>query len=128
MSQSRRSFLGKGGKLAATGALSVLAVGCSQPTDADAAEECAKPSAAPCGLSCAVCPMMKAGKCKGCAAKAKMAKDKGMKACAIVECVTMKKIDHCGTGCKMFTKCKKLVGHPYAQSYMDMMDKKLGDS
>ena len=74
------------------------------------------------------CPLMKAEKCKGCAAKAEMAKMKEMKPCAVFECAAMKKIDYCGTGCEKFAECKKLIGHPYAQSFMDMMKDRMGDS
>jgi len=71
---------------------------------------------------------MKAGKCKGCAAKAEMAKMKEMKPCPVFECAAMKKIDYCGTGCEKFAECAKLIGHPYAQSFMDMMKNRMGDS
>jgi len=83
---------------------------------------------AACGLSCMACPMMKAKKCKGCAAKAEMAKMKEMKPCPVFECAAMKKIDYCGTGCEKFAECGKLIGHPYAQSFMDMMKSRMGDS
>ena len=72
--------------------------------------------------------MMKAEKCKGCAAKAEMAKTKGMKPCPVFECAAMKNIDYCGTGCAKFAECEKLIGHPYAQSYMDMMKSRMDDS
>jgi hypothetical protein len=82
-----------------------------------------------CGLACAVCPLMKAGKCKGCAsgteASAEMVEKK---ACPVLKCAAMKKLDYCGTGCKMFTKCQKLVGRPYAESFLGMIDKRLGET
>jgi len=139
MNHSRRKFLGRGGQLAATGVLGVLATGCT-PSPQGNAEESPAPSkttpepetpdamVAPCGLSCMACPMMNSGKCKGCAAKAEMAKMKEMEPCPVFKCATMKKIDYCGTGCKKFAECEKLIGHPYAQSYMDMMKSRIGDS
>jgi hypothetical protein len=82
-----------------------------------------------CGLACTACPLMKAGKCKGCAsgtgASAEMVEKK---ACPVLKCAAMKKIDYCGTGCKMFAKCQKLVGQPYAESFLAMIDKRLGGS
>jgi len=80
-----------------------------------------------CGLACTACPLMKAGKCKGCAsgteASAEMVEKKP---CPVLKCAAMKKIDYCGTGCKMFTKCPKLVGRPYTKSFLAMIDKRLG--
>ena len=135
MNHSRRSFLGRGGQLAATGMLGALATGCTQapqaspaPSQKEPDTESPKAMVAACGLSCMACPMMKAEKCKGCAAKAEMAKMKEMKVCPVFECAAMKKIDYCGTGCKMFAECKKLIGHPYAQSFMDIMKNRMGDS
>ena len=89
----------------------------------------AKPAAmvAACGLSCMACPLMKAGKCKGCASgKEASAELLAKKPCPVLHCAAKKKIDYCGTGCKMFTKCKKLIGKPYAQSFMDMIAKRMG--
>jgi len=40
----------------------------------------------------------------------------------------MKGIDYCGTGCGKFTECDKMIGHPYAQTFMDMMKKRMGES
>ena len=143
MNRSRRGFLGKGGQFAATGMLGLWATGCTQ-SPLESAEESAGVSLAPsekppepetpkamvaaCGLSCMACPMMKAEKCKGCAAKAEMAKMKEMEPCPVFECAAMKEIDYCGTGCKKFAECAKLIGHPYAQSYMDMMKTRMDDS
>ena len=79
-----------------------------------------------CGLACSTCPLMKAKKCKGCAS----GKDATpallkMKPCVVLKCVAMKKIDYCGTGCKMFTKCKKLIGKPYDKTFIAMIAKKV---
>ena len=79
-----------------------------------------------CGLACTACPVMKAGKCKGCAsgkaASAAMIEKKG---CKVLKCAAGKKIDYCGD-CKMFTKCKKIIGKPYAQMFVDMQAKRMG--
>jgi len=139
MNHSRRRFLGRGGQLAATGMLGVLATGCTQsppesakaspaPSREEPEPETPKAMVAACGLSCMACPMMKAEKCKGCAAKAEMAKMKEMEPCPVFECAAMKKIDYCGTGCEKFAECEKLIGHPYAQSFMDMMKSRMSDS
>ena len=143
MNQSRRSFLGQGGQIAAAGMAGILAAGCAEsaqegpapggqgdaaPTAKEPETETPEPMVAPCGLACTACPLMKAGKCKGCAAKAEMAKSKGMEPCPVFQCAAMKKIDYCGTGCKKFAECQKLVGHPYAQSFMDMMKSRMGES
>ena len=78
-----------------------------------------------CGLACIACPLMKAGKCKGCAsgkdASAAMIEKKG---CEVLKCAAMKKIDYCGD-CKMFTKCKKIIGKPYDQMFVDMQAKRM---
>ena len=79
-----------------------------------------------CGLACTTCPLMKAGKCKGCAPGNKATKAMiEKKGCPVLKCAAMKKIDYCGTGCKMFTKCKKLVGKPYDATFLAKIDKKL---
>ena len=139
MNRSRRGFLSKSGRIAATGIVGVLATGCAKapeesaqatpaPNKQEPKPETPKPMVAACGLSCMACPMMKAGKCKGCAAKAEMAKAKEMKPCPVAECAAMKKIEFCGTGCEKFAECGKLIGHPYAQSFMDMMKTRMSDS
>ena len=93
---------------------------------AGAAEEAPKHKVAACGLACTTCPLMKAGKCKGCAsgteASAEMVEKKP---CPVLKCAAMKKIDYCGTGCKMFTKCPKLVGRPYDKNFLAMIEKRL---
>ena len=118
MDQSRRRFLTTGAAVVGTGVVAAS-------TPALSAEKSSSMVAA-CGISCKVCPLMKAGKCKGCAtgtgASPKMLK---MKACPVLKCAAMKKIDYCGTGCKMFTKCKKLVGRPYAKSFLAKIEKRL---
>jgi hypothetical protein len=86
-------------------------------TTGNAQEKEALKMVAPCGLSCSVCPLMAAGKCKGC---------NPQKACPVVECVGMKKISHCGTGCKMFADCAKLVGRPYDKAFLAKIKEKLG--
>ena len=122
----------------------VLISGCAQSADESAQEnpapsqetpELEKPAEAPnamvaaCGLSCMACPLMKAGTCKGCASGTEATPEMlEMKPCPVLKCAAMKKIDYCGTGCAKFTECTKLVGHPYAQSFMDMMKNRMGDS
>ena len=129
MSVSRRDFLGKSAPVAATGVLGILAA-----TDAQSARaaEDKKPACketamvAACGLSCMACPLMKAGKCKGCASGKEASEEMlKKKPCPVLRCAAMKGIDYCGTGCKMFTKCKKLIGKPYAQSFMDMVERRM---
>jgi len=85
-----------------------------------------KQMVAACGISCTVCPLMAAGKCKGCAT-GKMATEAQIekKGCPVLKCAAMKKIDYCGTGCKMFASCKKLVGRPYAQAFLDKIKAKM---
>jgi len=88
-------------------------------------EKPAKAMIGACGLACTACPLKKAGKCKGCssgkAASAAMIEKKG---CKVLKCAAMKKIDYCGD-CKMFMKCKKIIGKPYAQMFVDMQAKRL---
>jgi len=124
MGLSRRGFMGKGAGMAAAGA-GVLAAGCVQGTGKRAP---AKPvMIAACGLACEACPVMKAGKCKGCGpAKSVASAMVTKKNCPVLTCANKKGIDYCGTGCKMFTKCAKMIGRPYNQSYMDMIAKRLG--
>lgn len=117
MSESRRRFLTTGASVVG---VSVLAAGSrTQAAEGD--------MIAACGLACKTCPLNKAGKCKGCAsgtgASAELLK---MKPCPVLQCAAKKKIDYCGTGCKMFAKCKKLVGRPYAESFLAKIGSKLG--
>ena len=139
MNDSRRKFLSKGGQVTAAGMLGLFAGGCTGSAKEKDPEKKEKPASkepekqvamvGACGLSCMACPLMKAGKCKGCAsgteASAEMV-DK--KPCPVLKCAAMKKIDYCGTGCKKFAECDKLIGHPYAQAFMDMMKKRMGAS
>jgi len=116
MDKSRRDFLIAG---AAAAGGSVLA------SSAATAQE--KPMIAACGLACSTCPLMAAGKCKGCST-GKDASEELLKKkpCPVLHCAAMKKIDYCGTGCKMFPTCKKLIGKPYAESFLAMIQKRLG--
>ena len=69
---------------------------------------------------------MKAKKCKGCASgKDATPQLLRMKPCPVLKCAAMKKIDYCGTGCKMFTKCKKIIGKPYDKTFIAMIAKRL---
>ena len=125
--ETRRGMLAKAG-VAAVGAVGALAT-----ANALGKEEAPKAAAkkkrkciGACGLACSTCPLMKAKKCKGCAS----GKDATpallkMKPCVVLKCAAMKKIDYCGTGCKMFTKCKKLIGKPYDKTFIAMIAKKM---
>jgi len=117
MDESRRHFLAAGAAVVGAGVLA---------STGRAEEEKAKPMVAACGLSCMACPLMKAGKCKGCASGKEASEEMlKMKPCPVLQCAAMKKIDYCGTGCKMFTECKKLIGRPYAESYIEGLKKRL---
>ena len=118
MEKSRRNFLKTGTGIAvAAGALGALSSCKEKPT---AIAQTPKAMVGACGLSCDACPLMKAGKCKGCGAgdcvSAEMVK---MKNCPVLNCASMKKISYCGTDCMKFTDCKKLIGKPYDKSYME---------
>jgi hypothetical protein len=81
---------------------------------------------AACGLSCDACALMKAGKCKGCATGSEATEEKlKMKSCPVLSCAAMKKIDYCGTGCKMAMDCPKLIGRPYAESFIQGLKKRM---
>ena len=132
MHSSRREFLARSAPVVATGMLGALAAtGYSAEPPAAKTEkpssQKSKAMVAACGISCQACPLLKAGKCKGCAtgkeASAEMLKKKP---CPVLKCAAGKKIDYCGTGCKKFAECGKLVGHPYAKSFLDMMKKRMG--
>lgn len=116
MDSSRRDLLKKG-SVAAAAAIGAAALG----REATAAMAAPGPVGA-CGISCGTCPLKKAGECMGCGPGTASMK----KGCPVWQCASRKKIDYCGTGCKMFTKCKKLVGKPYAKSFLDMMAKRMG--
>jgi len=80
-----------------------------------------------CGLACNTCPLMKAGKCKGCGAgNAASAEMVAMKKCPVLSCANMKKIDYCGTGCAKFADCAKLIGRPYDKEFIARIKEKLG--
>jgi len=118
MERSRRNVL----KLA-TVAPAAMLVGCGDKAPTPGAS--GEPMIGACGLACIACPLMKAGKCKGCAsgkdASEAMIEKKG---CEVLKCAAMKKIEYCGD-CKMFTKCKKIIGKPYDQTFMDMRAKRM---
>ena len=117
MASSRRELLKKGTAIAAAGVAAAI-VG----KEAVAAEKTGPGPVGACGISCGACPLMKAGKCKGCGPGTAAMK----KGCPVWKCANMKGIEYCGTGCKMFTSCKKLVGKPYAKSFLDMMATRMG--
>jgi len=118
METSRRGFITKGVVGTATlGLTSVFAADASSAT----------PMVAACGLSCSACPLMKAGKCKGCGPGNEVtAETVAKKNCPVLSCASMKKISFCGTDCAKFAKCGKLVGKPYAKEYLDKIAAKLG--
>jgi len=117
MDASRRDFLKCGRGAVAAGTLAVLA------TQGVVAAE-GKPEAdllvGACGIGCSACPLLKAGKCKGCGpantASAETAAAK-MK-CPVFSCAKMKGIAYCGTDCMKFTECGKLIGRPYSTDFM----------
>lgn len=116
--ESRRSFLSKTTAGAAIAGLA--AAGCANAEP----KACAITMVGACGLSCQVCPLMKAEKCKGCGSGTSDMAAK--KSCPVIKCAAMKKIDYCGTGCASYTKCTKLIGKPYAQEFMDGIKTRLG--
>jgi len=120
MREDRRDFLRRSGRAAVVAG----AAGLLGAKTATAAEE--TPMVAACGIACNTCPLMKAGKCKGCApgnaASAEMVK---MKNCPVLSCANMKKIAYCGTGCMKFAECGKLVGRPYDKAFLDKIKTKL---
>lgn len=81
-----------------------------------------------CGLACSACPLMQAGKCKGCGpANTSSADVAAAKAkCPVFSCARMKGIAHCGTACKKFTECGKLIGKPYSKEFMATLKTRLG--
>jgi len=121
MEISRRSFLTRTASV--VGVAGVLGgAACTK----DEKEPDADAMVGACGLSCMACPLMKAGKCKGCAsgkeASAEMLK---MKPCPVLQCAAKKGIDYCGTGCKMFTQCAKVIGKPYDKTFIAMIEERL---
>ena len=132
MTRSRRRFLAGGASAVAAGVAGAALVGCKdEPAAAPAGKsgkQAMKPMVAACGISCSVCPAMKAGKCKGCATGKTVTKEKLEKTmCPILKCIGMKdgKIEYCSE-CKMFSKCKKLTEKLFNQSFIDMVSKKAG--
>lgn len=82
---------------------------------------------AACGLACDACPLMKAGKCKGCGPGNGVSEEMvKMKNCAVLTCANMKKIAFCGTDCKKFTDCAKIIGKPYDKTFIEMIKTRLG--
>ena len=120
MQVSRRNVLCGGAAAAAVGILGPKVLAGDKP----AAKEPALIGA--CGLACKTCPLMKAGKCKGCASGKEATPELlKMKPCPVLKCAAMKKIDYCGTGCKGFTKCSKIIGKPYDKNFIAMIAKRL---
>jgi len=121
MQVSRRNMLCQGAAAAAVGILGSKVLADDKP----AAKAPAIIGA--CGLACNACPLMKAGKCTGCASgKDATPELLAKKPCPVLQCAAKKKIDYCGTGCKGFTKCSKLIGKPYDKKFMAMIAKRLG--
>jgi len=120
MEESRRNFVKKGaGFVAATATLGMLS-SCEKKTEASSKMVGA------CGICCSTCPLMKAGKCKGCGpADAVSAEMVAKKNCPVLNCASMKKIKYCGTDCKKFAECGKLIGKPYDKAYMDKIKARL---
>jgi len=118
MGVTRRGFMSQGTAAAAAGLLGAVAARGDEAQPATVVGAC--------GLACSTCPLMAAKKCKGCAsgkaASEAMVKAKG---CPVLSCAAMKKIDYCGTGCKKFTECAKLIGRPYDKTFIAMMKKKM---
>lgn len=120
MAESRRSFLSK--TVAGAAVVGLAAAGSAQGKDKK--EETSITMVGACGLSCQVCPLMKAGKCKGCGpGTSEMA---AKKTCTVLKCANMKKVAYCGKDCPGFTKCAKLIGKPYAKEFMEGIKKRLG--
>ena len=118
----------------AAGVVGASVVGCkkdeeaSAPTGGKSPKNAKAPKAmvGACGLACTACPLMKAGKCKGCASgKDATAKMLEMKPCPVLQCAAKKKIAYCGTDCKKFTECAKVIGHPYDKTFMENMAKRM---
>ena len=119
MAVSRRQFINK--ITMGSAAVGITAAGCTKDGTTGAKDEITMVGA--CGLSCAVCPLMKAGKCKGCGPGTA---ETGKAMCPVWACANKKKIAYCGKDCAGFTKCKKVIGKPYAQEFIDGIVKRLG--
>ena len=128
MDRNRRELLKRG--VVAAGAAAVGAVGASRANAAEAeepkeADSAQKTVVGACGLSCSACPLMAAKKCKGCASGKKATPQMlEKKKCPVLACASMKQIEYCGSGCKGFTKCEKLIGRPYAKSFLEKIEKR----
>ena len=128
MKESRRNFIKRSaGTAVAAGSLGVLSSCRSKEDKPQAGNEKPKIVVGACGLSCSACPLMKAGKCKGCGpGNTVTAEQVAMKNCPVLKCASMKKITHCGTDCKKFTECGKLIGKPYDKTFMQKIKTRLG--
>ena len=130
MERSRRKFMVNGASAVAVGVVGASMAGCksTEKTPPKPAKGKAKAKAmiGACGLACTVCPLMKAGKCKGCASGTDATPELlEMKPCPVLKCAAAKPIDYCGN-CKMFTKCAKLIGKPYDKAFMEKMAERMG--
>ena len=127
MKNSRRNFIGKSTVAAvAVGILGMLS-SCDKKTgDQQSSRNEPEIVVGACGISCSVCPLMKAGKCKGCGPGNVVSAEKvSMKNCPVLNCASMKKIAFCGIDCQKFSECGKLVGHPYHKDFMEKIKAKL---
>lgn len=126
MGISRRDFLAVSG-VAATGSIAVLtscAANQGLEFKADKPAEKAGLVVGTCGICCSKCPLMAAGKCKGCGP----ATTEGAVSskCPVRSCAAKKGIAYCGTDCKGFLGCNKVVGKPYAKQYLQKLAEKIG--
>ena len=121
MKVSRRSFIVR--SVAGTAVMGLsTAMGAETCSDVSSA-----PMVAACGISCSACPLLKAKKCKGCGAGNTVSSEMVTKKnCPVLTCANMKKIAFCGTDCKMYTTCGKMVGHPYTKEFLAKIGSKLG--
>lgn len=126
MKESRRNFIGKSTAAAiAVGGLGMLS-SCKEKPDNSTSNNKPEVVVGACGMSCSACPLMKAGKCKGCGpGNAVSAEMVSMKNCPVLNCASKKKIEYCGTDCPKFAECGKLVGHPYHEDFMAKIKAKL---
>ena len=125
MDATRRDFLKYSKGAAAVGALAAL--GTHGAVAAEAKSD-TKLLIGACGIGCSACPLMKAGKCKGCGPANAVSEETAaakMK-CPVFSCAKMKGIAYCGTDCKKFTECGKLIGRPYSSDFMTKIKTRLG--
>ena len=125
--ESRRNFIKRSaGTAAAAGSLGMLSSCRSKTDESQAGKDEPKIVVGACGLSCSACPLMKAGKCKGCGpGNTVSAEMVSMKNCPVLNCASMKKITYCGTDCQKFTECGKLIGKPYDKAFMEKIKERL---